>query len=151
MGNSIIDTFTSSLSSPYRDFCEEYVRLAELIIQFEQDKIELLEKAEKDELSMLYMGQKTRYSFLGEKGIKKHFRLRKSQIIEESIAHNSGVKQVYDILNRYLLNHSVEKNKLGLIFKNGSSLTALELLTNYEAIVDELANLKARDDVYKKK
>ena len=151
MKNDIKNSITSSLNTPYRDFCEEYVRLAELIIQFEQDQMEAIEKSEQDELTMLYMGQKTKLSFLGEDGIKKHFRYVKARIIKESIDKNSGVKQAYDMLNKYLATHSVEKNKLGITIKNGQTLAPIELITNYDIAVNQLTNFKIQDDAYQKK
>lgn len=93
MNKEIIDSFTSSLGSPYKEFCEEYIRLAEMIIEFEQDQMEMLDKIEQDELSNLYIGVRTKLSFLGETGIKQHFRIMKARIIKETIEKNSGVKK----------------------------------------------------------
>lgn len=151
MKNNFTNSITSSLNSPYRDFCEEYIRLAELIIQFEQDQMEVIETAEKDTLTMLYMGQKTKLSFLGEDGIKKHFQLVKARIIKESIDKNSGVRQTYNMLNKYLAKHSVERTKLGITIKNGSTLMPIELITNYEIAVNQLTNFKAQEANYQKK
>lgn len=151
MKNDFTNSITSSLNSPYRDFCEEYIRLAELIIQFEQDQVEIIEKAEKDELTMLYMGQKTKLSFLGENGIKKHFQLVKARIIKESIDKNSGVREAYNMLNKYLAKHSVERTKLGITIKNGTTLMPIELIQNYEVAVNQLTNFKVQDDIYQKK
>ncbi len=151
MKYDIRNSITSSLNSPYRDFCEEYIRLAELIIQFEQDQIETVEKAEKDELTMLYMGQKTKLSSLGASGIKNHFQAVKAQIIKESIEKNGGVRQAYNILNKYLAKHSVESKKLGITIKNGQTLMPIELITNYDIAVNQLANFKAQEDAYQKK
>lgn len=151
MKNDFTNSIASSLNSPYRDFCEEYIRLAELIIQFEQDQVEIIEKAEKDELTMLYMGQKTKLSFLGENGIKKHFQLVKARIIKESIDKNSGVREAYNMLNKYLAKHSVERTKLGITIKNGTTLMPIELIQNYEVAVNQLTNFKVQDDIYQKK
>lgn len=151
MKNDFTNSITSSLNSPYRDFCEEYIRLAELIIQFEQDQMEIIEKAENDELTMLYMGQKTKLSFLGENGIRKHFQLVKARIIKESIDKNSGVREAYNMLNKYLAKHSVERTKLGITIKNGTTLMPIELIQNYEVAVNQLTNFKVQDDIYQKK
>ncbi|MCX4365234.1 MAG: hypothetical protein OSJ70_05625 [Bacilli bacterium] len=151
MKHEFSNSLSSSLNSPYRDFCEEYIRLAELIIQFEQDQMETIDAAEKDEITMLYMGQKTKLSFLGEKGIKNHFKLVKSRVIKESMEKNSGVKQAYNILNRYFISHSVERNKLGMSIKNGQTLMPNEILENYEIAVNQLTNFKIQEDARQKR
>lgn len=150
MRNDTIDSFTSSLNSPYKDFCEEYIRLAELIIQFEQDQMEMIDKIEEDEITKLYMGVKTSLSFLKENGIKRHFRVKKARILKESIEKNSGLKKVYDQLNRYMSYHSVEREKLGMSLKNNATLTTIELLENYEIAVTNMKNFSVKDNLNKK-
>lgn len=146
-----MDSITSSLNTPYKDFCEEYIRLAELIIQFEQDQMEKIDKAEKDEITRLHMGESTKLSYLGEDGIKKHYLIIKARIIRETMEQNSGVKQVYDTLNKYVLQHNVERGKMGLTMKNGKMLTPIELIENYEIVVQQVANFNIQSSTYNKK
>lgn len=150
MRNNIIDSFNSSVESPYRAFCEEYIRLSELILQFEQEQIEMIDKIENEELTKLFMGVKTGLSFLKENGIKKHFKIVKARIIKESLERNSGLRQVYGELNRYMSYHSVEINKLGMSFKNNASLDPLELLDNYEIATINMTNFNVRANMNKK-
>ncbi len=151
MNNELINTFTSSLNAPYKDFCEEYIRLAELIIQFDQDQMERIAQAENDEITHIYMGVRTNLSFLGEEGIKHHFKVVKARLIKEAIENNSGVKFAYGQLNRFMRTHKVESSKIGMTMQNGTFLAPLELLNNYEIAVKCAQNFKIQTDAYKKK
>lgn len=151
MKSDILNSITSSINIPYKEFCEEYIRLAELIIQFEQEQMEIIDKSEEDEITKIYMGEKTKLSYLGEEGIKKHFNIKRARIIKESIQNNRGVSEAYNILNKYVLHHSVEIEKLGLTIKIGETLKPIELIENYEIAVSSLNNFKAQEEHYSKK
>lgn len=151
MKYNINNSYPSSLNTPYKEFCEEFIRLAELIIQFEQEQIEVLEKAEKDELTMLIMGEKTRLSFLGENGIKKHYQMVKGRVIQESINKNVGLKKTFEMLIRLQMTHSIEVDKLGMVSQSSNAMKPYEMFINYEIAVNHLANFKVQDDIHQKK
>lgn len=149
MYSEFINSLNSSLDTPYREFCEEYIRLAELIIFFDKDQMEIIDEAEKQALTSIIMGVKTLYSQLGEKRTRIHFNLKRARLIDEFIRENSGVRQVYEKLNNYVCKHHAERKKLNLVC-TGSSLTSEELYDNYLLVVKRLKDFNVRLDVMKK-
>lgn len=150
MYNELRNSLSSSLNAPYRDFCEEYIRLAELIISFDKDQMEIIDKAEEQALVSILMGVKTTYSMLGETRTRIHFNKMRVNLIDKFIKENNGVRKAYEELNRYVRKHSTERQKLKLVY-NDKELSPEELYKNYLLVVERLKDFNVQLDVMKKK
>lgn len=150
MNGEFKNMITSSLNAPYSAFCEEYIRLAELIIFFDKDQMEIIDKAEEEAIVSIFTGMKTLYSSLGEERTRKHFNLMRSRLIDQFIKENDGVRKVYETLNDYVRKHSVERQKLNLSYHD-DHLNSDELYMNYLIVVDKLKNFDLEKDAIKKK
>lgn len=132
-----------------KDFCEEYIRLAESILLIDSSDFEILKKAEEEVTIEYYQGIR-RKGFESLNAIKTHFALRNVELIEQTLKKYPNLERNVVFLDRFINKHRIEIRNLGLSFKN-NEITPLNLYCNYVFVVDYLEQINSQLKLYGKK
>lgn len=145
----ISNPFENATTKILRDFCEEYIRLAELIILFDKDEFDLIESAEGEIKKQMLMGVRT--AFPNQKAAFKNYLKLKVNLVEKNINRSGAVRDAQVALTRFMKKHSYEVRSMGLSFRNKDLLSPAEIYVNYYYIVERLPGLVLPETYTKKK
>ncbi len=141
--------FENATTQILREFCEEYIRLAELIVLYDKDQWDTIDSAENEVKRKMLMCEKT--AFPTEKAATIHFMRLRVALISRNIDSSSAVKQAQARLSTYLKQHSYEVKSLGLSFRNKTLLSPSEIYANYYYLVQKLPGMVIKEPYRKKK
>ncbi len=144
-----INPFENATTQILKDFCEEYIRLAELITLFDKDAWDMIDRAENDVKKRFLMCEKT--AFPNEKAASIHFMKLRVSLITKNINGSNAVKQAQERLSRFLREHSYEVRELGLSFRNKTLLSPSEIYANYYYLVQKLPGMVIPEPYSRKK
>lgn len=135
----ISNPFESATTQILREFCEEYIRLAELIILFNKDEFDLIEEAEREVKKQMLMGVRT--AFPDQKAASAHYLRMKVALVTRNIHDSGAVRQAQMALTKFLRQHSFEVRNLGLSFRDHNLLSPAEIYVNYYFLVEKLPGM----------
>lgn len=125
-----------------QEFCEEYIRLAEMIILFDPEKMQKIDQQENVAIENAFLSKDSYYAYLGENGINAHFDVIRARQIKENIELNSGPKVVCKKIVKHINEHRFECEKIGIVMKHSNSIMPHEIYQNYKTVISQLENLK---------
>lgn len=141
--------FANATTQILKDFGEEYIRLAELIILFDKDGWDAIDAAENATKMKMIMGERTAFS--SEKAANIHYMRLRRDLIVRNINNNPGVKQAQAKLTAYLRQHTYEVKALGLSFRDKALLSPSEIYANYYYLVQKIPGMVIPEPYSKKK